>query len=146
MRISLQQKSLRKLLYRLPKVGIKSKSNNHVGYFVCREHEWFKKDLPAYLFPTPTDHDASIIDVDVVREVCDVSYLYICPPPAPAPSPTEWFKKELPAYLFPTPIDHDASIIDVDVVREVCDVSCKLSIYLPPAPPPHPRPLPNWVV
>ena len=47
------------------------------SYFDSREHEWFKKDLPAYLFPTPTDHDASIIDVDVVREVCDVSYLNV---------------------------------------------------------------------
>ncbi|KAK6179266.1 hypothetical protein SNE40_011669 [Patella caerulea] len=35
------------------------------------EHEWFKKDLPAYLFPSPNDQDASIVDVDVVREVCD---------------------------------------------------------------------------
>ncbi|XP_060574979.1 5'-AMP-activated protein kinase catalytic subunit alpha-2-like isoform X17 [Ruditapes philippinarum] len=36
-----------------------------------REHEWFKKDLPSYLFPKPQDHDASIVDIDVVREVCD---------------------------------------------------------------------------
>ena len=41
--------------------------------FDYREHDWFKKDLPAYLFPSPTDHDASIIDVDVVREVIEVS-------------------------------------------------------------------------
>ncbi|KAL4236652.1 serine threonine-protein kinase [Mactra antiquata] len=36
-----------------------------------RDHDWFKVDLPAYLFPTPQDHDASIVDIDVVREVCD---------------------------------------------------------------------------
>ncbi|XP_053395294.1 5'-AMP-activated protein kinase catalytic subunit alpha-2-like isoform X18 [Mercenaria mercenaria] len=36
-----------------------------------REHEWFKKDLPTYLFPQPQDHDASIVDFDVLREVCD---------------------------------------------------------------------------
>ncbi|XP_052264653.1 5'-AMP-activated protein kinase catalytic subunit alpha-2-like isoform X4 [Dreissena polymorpha] len=36
-----------------------------------REHDWFKKDLPSYLFPAPSDHDASIVDIDVVRDVCD---------------------------------------------------------------------------
>ena len=38
-----------------------------------RDYEWFKFELPAYLFPSPADQDASIVDVDVVREVCDVS-------------------------------------------------------------------------
>ena len=37
-----------------------------------RNHEWFKKELPAYLFPSPTDNDASIIDMDAVSEVCEV--------------------------------------------------------------------------
>ncbi|KAL8597835.1 protein kinase, AMP-activated, alpha 2 catalytic subunit [Nucella lapillus] len=36
-----------------------------------REHEWFKKDLPEYLFPSPHDQDASIVDLDVVREICE---------------------------------------------------------------------------
>ncbi|KAJ8305967.1 hypothetical protein KUTeg_016512 [Tegillarca granosa] len=36
-----------------------------------REHDWFKHDLPDYLFPLPTDQDASIVDVEVVKEVCD---------------------------------------------------------------------------
>ena len=38
-----------------------------------REYEWFKKELPGYLFPSPADQDASIVDVDIVREVCEVS-------------------------------------------------------------------------
>ncbi|XP_052775914.1 5'-AMP-activated protein kinase catalytic subunit alpha-2-like isoform X3 [Mya arenaria] len=36
-----------------------------------RDHDWFKKDLPAYLFPPQNDNDASIIDLDVIRDVCD---------------------------------------------------------------------------
>nr|ARR97160.1 5'-AMP-activated protein kinase catalytic subunit alpha 2 [Haliotis discus discus]QOS02267.1 protein kinase AMP-activated catalytic subunit alpha 2 [Haliotis discus hannai] len=36
-----------------------------------RDHEWFKKDLAGYLFPSPNDQDASIVDLDVIREVCD---------------------------------------------------------------------------
>ena len=38
----------------------------------CREHEWFKVDLPEYLFPPDTDLDASIVDPDALREVCEV--------------------------------------------------------------------------
>uniref|UniRef100_A0AC35UC10 Non-specific serine/threonine protein kinase n=1 Tax=Rhabditophanes sp. KR3021 TaxID=114890 RepID=A0AC35UC10_9BILA len=34
-------------------------------------HEWFKKDLPAYLFPPINESEASIIDIDAVREVCN---------------------------------------------------------------------------
>uniref|UniRef100_A0AC35TVQ5 Non-specific serine/threonine protein kinase n=1 Tax=Rhabditophanes sp. KR3021 TaxID=114890 RepID=A0AC35TVQ5_9BILA len=33
-------------------------------------HEWFKKDLSAYLFPPINESEASIIDIDAVREVC----------------------------------------------------------------------------
>lgn len=36
-----------------------------------KNHEWFKKDLPAYLFPSPTGSDASFIDIDAVNEVCE---------------------------------------------------------------------------
>uniref|UniRef100_A0AC35TRR1 Non-specific serine/threonine protein kinase n=1 Tax=Rhabditophanes sp. KR3021 TaxID=114890 RepID=A0AC35TRR1_9BILA len=35
------------------------------------QHEWFKKDLPAYLFPPINESEASIIDIDAVREVCN---------------------------------------------------------------------------
>ncbi|CAH1773361.1 unnamed protein product [Owenia fusiformis] len=35
-----------------------------------REHEWFQHELPEYLFPPPTDQDASIIDQEAVYEVC----------------------------------------------------------------------------
>lgn len=34
-------------------------------------HEWFKKDLAAYLFPSPTANDASFIDIEAVNEVCE---------------------------------------------------------------------------
>ncbi|PIK46654.1 5'-AMP-activated protein kinase catalytic subunit alpha-2 [Apostichopus japonicus] len=35
-----------------------------------RDHEWFKVDLPDYLFPQ-NDFDNSIVDVDAIREVCE---------------------------------------------------------------------------
>ncbi|XP_072023614.1 5'-AMP-activated protein kinase catalytic subunit alpha-2-like isoform X3 [Amphiura filiformis] len=35
-----------------------------------REHEWFKVELPEYLFPKD-DFDSSIIDQDAIREVCE---------------------------------------------------------------------------
>ncbi|XP_021351298.1 5'-AMP-activated protein kinase catalytic subunit alpha-2-like isoform X2 [Mizuhopecten yessoensis] len=36
-----------------------------------REHDWFKDDVPNYLFPSDNDQDASIVDYDVVREICE---------------------------------------------------------------------------
>ncbi|CDW60577.1 5' AMP activated protein kinase catalytic [Trichuris trichiura] len=33
-------------------------------------HEWFKIDLPTYLFPPPNEQEASIVDVDAVKELC----------------------------------------------------------------------------
>lgn len=36
-----------------------------------REHEWFKIDLADYLFPTASDVDASVVDTDAIREVCE---------------------------------------------------------------------------
>jgi len=39
--------------------------------FPRRKHEWFQKDLPAYLFPSPVEQDASIIDLDAVADVCE---------------------------------------------------------------------------
>jgi len=36
-----------------------------------KKHEWFQKDLPAYLFPSPADQDTSIIEQDAVSEVCE---------------------------------------------------------------------------
>ncbi|XP_076307208.1 5'-AMP-activated protein kinase catalytic subunit alpha-2-like isoform X1 [Tachypleus tridentatus] len=36
-----------------------------------KNHDWFKKDLAVYLFPSPNDTDASIIDTDAVYEVCE---------------------------------------------------------------------------
>lgn len=36
-----------------------------------KKHEWFQKELPAYLFPPPYDLDSSVIDQDAVSEVCE---------------------------------------------------------------------------
>jgi len=36
-----------------------------------KKHEWFQKDLPAYLFPSPVEQDTSVIDTDAVAEVCE---------------------------------------------------------------------------
>ncbi|XP_066996754.1 5'-AMP-activated protein kinase catalytic subunit alpha-2 isoform X1 [Anabrus simplex] len=36
-----------------------------------KKHEWFQKELPAYLFPSPVEQDASVIDTDAVSEVCE---------------------------------------------------------------------------
>uniref|UniRef100_A0A5S6QEU6 non-specific serine/threonine protein kinase n=1 Tax=Trichuris muris TaxID=70415 RepID=A0A5S6QEU6_TRIMR len=33
-------------------------------------HEWFKVDLPIYLFPPLNEQEASIVDVDAVKELC----------------------------------------------------------------------------
>ena len=35
-------------------------------------HEWFKKDLPSYLFPD-RDIDVALIDYDSIEQVCEVS-------------------------------------------------------------------------
>ncbi len=40
--------------------------------FENRKHDWFQKDLPAYLFPSPVDQDTSVIEQDAVFEVCEV--------------------------------------------------------------------------
>ncbi|CAB1324172.1 unnamed protein product [Coregonus sp. 'balchen'] len=34
-----------------------------------REHEWFKQDLPGYLFPEDLSYDATVLDEEAVREV-----------------------------------------------------------------------------
>jgi 5'-AMP-activated protein kinase, catalytic alpha subunit len=36
-----------------------------------KKHEWFQKELPAYLFPSPVEQDSSVIDTTAVSEVCD---------------------------------------------------------------------------
>ncbi|XP_053209745.1 5'-AMP-activated protein kinase catalytic subunit alpha-2-like [Panonychus citri] len=36
-----------------------------------KNHDWFKKDLPGYLFPIPSESDASIIDITAIKEVCE---------------------------------------------------------------------------
>jgi hypothetical protein len=34
-------------------------------------------ELPEYLFPAASDVDASIIDTDVIREVCEVCRVFL---------------------------------------------------------------------
>ncbi|XP_046655351.1 5'-AMP-activated protein kinase catalytic subunit alpha-2-like [Daphnia pulicaria] len=36
-----------------------------------KKHEWFAKECPAYLFPSPVEQDTSVIDTDAVSEVCE---------------------------------------------------------------------------
>ncbi|XP_014274106.1 5'-AMP-activated protein kinase catalytic subunit alpha-2 isoform X1 [Halyomorpha halys] len=36
-----------------------------------KKHDWFQRDLPAYLFPSPVEQDSSVIDTDAVQEVCE---------------------------------------------------------------------------
>jgi len=43
---------------------------------IYSEHEWFKTELPTYLFPAGSDVDASIIDTEVIQDVCEVIYTY----------------------------------------------------------------------
>lgn len=39
-----------------------------------KKHEWFQKDCPAYLFPSPVEQDSSVIDTDAVFEVSSINY------------------------------------------------------------------------
>ncbi|KAG6463670.1 LOW QUALITY PROTEIN: 5'-AMP-activated protein kinase catalytic subunit alpha-2 [Manduca sexta] len=36
-----------------------------------KKHDWFQKDLPGYLFPSPVEQDSSVIDTEAISEVCD---------------------------------------------------------------------------
>jgi 5'-AMP-activated protein kinase catalytic alpha subunit len=36
-----------------------------------KKHEWFQKDLPSYLFPSPVEQDSSVIDTGAISEVCE---------------------------------------------------------------------------
>lgn len=40
-------------------------------FHLHREHEWFKQDLTGYLFPEDPSYDATVIDEEAVREVCE---------------------------------------------------------------------------
>lgn len=48
------------------------------NFVLCfRNHDWFKKELPAYLFPPVSEQEASIVDMEAVKDLCDVSdFLY----------------------------------------------------------------------
>lgn len=49
----------------------KARSYNSVYGVFPREHEWFKQDLPSYLFPEDPSYDANVIDDEAVKEVCE---------------------------------------------------------------------------
>ncbi|KAK0076920.1 hypothetical protein PV325_004702 [Microctonus aethiopoides] len=36
-----------------------------------KKHEWFQKDLPSYLFPSPVEQDSSVVDIDAIQVVCE---------------------------------------------------------------------------
>ncbi|GAB0092332.1 5'-AMP-activated protein kinase catalytic subunit alpha-2 [Sergentomyia squamirostris] len=36
-----------------------------------KKHEWFQKELPTYLFPSPVEQDSNVIDTFAVSEVCE---------------------------------------------------------------------------
>lgn len=36
-----------------------------------KKHDWFQKDCPGYLFPSPVEQDSNVIDRKAVSEVCD---------------------------------------------------------------------------
>ena len=46
--------------------------NYFYGNSCFREDPWFQTDLPEYLFPSSQDQDASIINLEIVKEICEV--------------------------------------------------------------------------
>ncbi|CAF4884883.1 5'-AMP-activated protein kinase catalytic subunit alpha-2 [Pieris napi] len=36
-----------------------------------KKHDWFQKDLPDYLFPSPVEQDSGVIDTEAIAEVCE---------------------------------------------------------------------------
>jgi serine/threonine protein kinase len=42
-----------------------------------REHDWFKINLPDYLFPKPSQENLNIIDNEAVHEICEVNNFYV---------------------------------------------------------------------
>ncbi|KAK4316976.1 hypothetical protein Pmani_011914 [Petrolisthes manimaculis] len=62
----LNQSVVRLLLYMLMVDPMKRATIEDI-----KKHEWFQKDLPAYLFPPPYDHDNSVIDQEAIAEVCE---------------------------------------------------------------------------
>lgn len=54
-------------------IKVLSKFGKFQFFNFYREHEWFQKDLPAYLFPASNDQDTSLINTSALMEVCEVS-------------------------------------------------------------------------
>ncbi|KAK4303309.1 hypothetical protein Pmani_024652 [Petrolisthes manimaculis] len=59
----LNQSVVRLLLYMLMVDPMKRATIEDI-----KKHEWFQKDLPAYLFPPPYDHNNSVIDQEAIAE------------------------------------------------------------------------------
>ncbi len=45
--------------------------NSLIYLIYYREHEWFKVNLPDYLFPKTCEDGTNIIDLDAIQEVCE---------------------------------------------------------------------------
>lgn len=43
----------------------------HLILLSASEHEWFKQDLPGYLFPEDPSYDTTVVDEEAVKEVCE---------------------------------------------------------------------------
>ena len=57
--------------------GIRDPNFNISIALFYRELDWFNQDLPEYLFPEPTENDTSIIDMETIRDVCEVRFSFI---------------------------------------------------------------------
>lgn len=43
---------------------------------IFSEHDWFKVNLPDYLFPKSCEEGTNIIDLDAIQEVCEVKLVF----------------------------------------------------------------------
>ncbi|MEJ1282690.1 protein kinase AMP-activated alpha 2 catalytic subunit [Cricetulus griseus] len=94
-----------------------------------REHEWFKQDLPSYLFPEDPSYDANVIDDEAVKEVCEK---FECTESEVMNSLYSGDPQDQLAVAYHLIIDNrrimnqanpssDANVIDDEAVKEVCE-------------------------
>ncbi|KPJ14791.1 5'-AMP-activated protein kinase catalytic subunit alpha-2 [Papilio machaon] len=92
-----------------------------------KKYDWFQKDLPDYLFPSPVEQ------YDLRNKIFFnyVSFLLQIPNGVhsnPMKRATiedvkkyDWFQKDLPDYLFPSPVEQESGFVDVEAIAEVCE-------------------------
>lgn len=56
-------------LYYICKVQVCNRGS--FPFLVPREDEWFKQDLPKYLFPEDASYSTTMIDEEALKEVCE---------------------------------------------------------------------------